>query len=130
MRVVGLAAGSAMVAAALLIGPGTANAATGASAPVASSLPSEGGTGGDACAGLPVGMQELLCPSQGGADEQASDTSGGSATGGTGSGTAPTGGTTGTAPAAGTSASTPTTPPGVVSNFLIWLAGVFKAAGL
>jgi hypothetical protein len=79
-------------------------------------------------------MQELLCPSQGGADEQASDTSGGSATGGTGSGTgsgtAPTGGTTGTAPAAGTSASTPTTPPGVVSNFLIWLAGVFKAAGL
>ncbi|QYN39193.1 hypothetical protein K1T35_19530 [Pseudonocardia sp. DSM 110487] len=119
-----------MVAAALLIGPGTANAATGASAPVASSLPSEGGTGGDACAGLPVGMQELLCPSQGGADEQASDTSGGSATGGTGSGTAPTGGTTGTAPAAGTSASTPTTPPGVVSNFLIWLAGVFKAAGL
>jgi hypothetical protein len=123
-----------MVAAALLLGPGTANAAPGAGAPVASSLPSEGGTGGDACAGLPVGMQELLCPSQGGADEQPPDTSGGSATGGTGggtgSGTAPTGGTTGTAPTAGASASTPTTPPGVVSNFLIWLAGVFKAAGL
>jgi hypothetical protein len=125
MRVVGLAAGSAMVAAALLLGPGTANAAAGASAPVVSSVPSEGGTGGDACASLPVGMQELLCPSQSGADEQAPSTSGGSATGGTGSGTAPTG-TTGTAPAAGT----PTTPPGVVSNFLIWLAGLFQAAGL
>jgi hypothetical protein len=125
MRVVGLAAGSAMVAAALLLGSGTANAATGPSALVASSLPSEGGTGGDACASLPVGMQELLCPSQGGADEQAPGTSGGSATGGTGSSTAPTG-TTGTAPTAGT----PTTPPGVVSNFLIWLAGLFQAAGL
>jgi hypothetical protein len=129
MRVVGLAAGSAMVAAALLLGPGTANAATGTGAPVASSLPSEGGTGGDACASLPVGMQELLCPSQSGADEQTPSTSGGSATGGTGSGTAPTG-TTGTAPTAGTSASAPTTPPGVVSNFLIWLAGLFQAAGL
>jgi hypothetical protein len=130
MRVVGLAAGSAMVAAALLLGSGTAVAATGTGAPVASSVPSEGGAGGDACADLPAGLQELLCPSPGGADEQTSGTAGGSATGGTGSGSAPTGGTTGTAPASGTSPSSPTTPPGVVSNFLIWLAGLFKSVGL
>lgn len=127
MRVVGLAAGSAMVAAALLLGSGTATAATGADAPVASSVSAEGGTGSGPCAQLPASLQELLCPSPDGAAEQASGAAGGSATGGTGSGSAPTGGT---APASGTPAPSPTTPPGVVSNFLIWLAGLFQAAGL
>lgn len=129
MRVVGLAAGSAMVAAALLLGSGTATAATGADAPVASSVSAEGGTGSGPCAQLPASLQELLCPSPDGAAEQAS-AGGSSATGGTGSGSASTGGTAGTAPASGTPAPSPTTPPGVVSNFLIWLAGLFQAAGL
>jgi hypothetical protein len=130
MRVAGLAAGSAMVAAALLFGSGTAVAAPGAGALAASTVSADGGTGGGACADLPAGLQELLCPSAEGAGEPASSGAGGSATGGTGDGSASTGGTTGTAPASGTPAPTPTTPPGVVSNFLIWLAGLFQAVGL
>jgi len=126
MRLAGLAAGSAMVTAMLLLGPGTAIAATGTGAPVASSVSSDGGSGGDACAQLPAGLQELFCPSPEGAAEQASGAAGGSAAGGA---SAPTG-TTGAAPASGTPAPSPTTPPGVVSNFLIWLAGLFQAVGL
>jgi hypothetical protein len=134
MRAAGLAAGSASVAALLLLAPGTAVAAPGTAAPVASTVPSEGGTGGEACAHLPVGLQELLCPSPDGGDR--SGASGGSAagaagaaTGGTGGGTAATGGTTGATapPAAGSGAPTPA---GVVSNFLIWLAGLFRSVGL
>jgi hypothetical protein len=135
-RAAGLAAGSALVAAALLFGSGTAIAAPGPAAPVASTASSDGGTGGDACAHLPISLQELLCPSADGQDVGTSSGTGGSAAGGTGGSAAPSGttgggtGATGTTPTSGTSGPSASTPPGVVSNFLIWLAGLFQAAGL
>jgi hypothetical protein len=122
----------------MLLGPGTAVAATGTAAPVAPTVSSDGGGGGEMCAQLPVGMQEVLCPSAG--DEQTSGSAGGAATGGTGSSSAATGstgsssaatgGTAATTPPSGSGSSAPAAPPGVVSNFLIWLAGLFRSVGL
>ena len=138
MRAAGFAAGSVVVVAALLLGPGTAVAAPDTTAPVAPTVSSDGGTGGDACAHLPVGLQELLCPGAG--DESATGNAESAATGATGSGSAATGGTAATAPAAtgpattapasGGPASSAPAPGGVVSNFLIWLAGLFAYLGL
>jgi hypothetical protein len=126
----------------MLLGPGTAVAAPGTAAPVAPTVSSDGGGGGEMCAQLPVGLQEVLCPSAG--DEQTSGSAGGAATsdtgsssaatgstGSTGSSSATTGGTAATTPPAGTSGSSAPAPaPGVVSNFLIWLAGLFAYLGL
>lgn len=142
-RAVGLATGSAVVAAALLFGSGTAIAAPDTVSPGASTASSAGGTGGEACSYLPSSLQELFCPSVGGEGEgeEASSNTGGAAAGGTsGSGSSATssgatGGTTGgtgatgTTPTSGTSGSS-ASPPGVVSNFLIWLAGLFQYIGL
>jgi hypothetical protein len=137
-RAARIAAGSALVAAALLVGSGTAIAAP--AAPVASTASSDGGSGGDACAHLPSSLQELLCPSAGEEGGGSSGGTGGSVSGGTGGSAASsgtggtTGGTTGatgaTTPPSGSSGPSASAPPGVVSNFLIWLAGLFQAAGL
>jgi hypothetical protein len=133
-RAASIGAGSALVAAALLFGSGTAIAAP--AAPVGATASSDGGTGGNACAHLPSSLQELFCPSAGGEGGESSSGTGGSAAAGTGgsaasSGTGGTTGTTGTTtPPSGSSGSSASTPPGVVSNFLIWLAGLFRAAGL
>ena len=124
-----------MVAAALLLGSGTAIAAPDTVAPVASTAPSDGGTGGEPCAYLPSSLQELLCPTAGGAADETSNNGGGAATSGAGSSSTSSGaaggttGTTGTTPTPGASGSG-ASPPGVVSNFLIWLAGLFQYLGL
>lgn len=128
MRAARIAAGSAVVAAGLLLGSGTAIAAPDPVVPVASTVSSGGGTGGEMCAQLPAGMQDMLCPSAGGEEQSASGTGGGSAAGGTGGGSAssaPAGGTTGATGTPGASA-----PGGPVSNFLTWLAGLFQGVGL
>jgi hypothetical protein len=130
-RAAGIAAGSALVAAALLFGSGTAIAAP--AAPVAATASSDGGTAGNPCAHLPSSLQELFCPSAGGEGGESSSGTGGSAASGSAapSGSGGTTGTTGTTtPPSGSSAPSASTPPGVVSNFLIWLAGLFQAAGL
>jgi hypothetical protein len=133
-RAASIGAGSALVAAALLFGSGTAIAAP--AAPVAATASSDGGTGGNACAHLPSSLQELFCPSADGEGGGSSSGTDGSAAAGTGgssasSGTGGTTGTTGTTtPPSGSSGPSASTPPGVVSNFLIWLAGLFQAAGL
>jgi hypothetical protein len=132
-----IAVGSAVVAAALMFGSGTAVAAPSGSADRVPAASSDGGTGGSACAQVPASLQELLCPSAGGEDEATSSSTSSDATSGSGSsGTSgATGGTT------GTGATTPTTgtqggaapsgsAPGVVSAFLAWLAGVFQSLGL
>jgi hypothetical protein len=134
-----IAAGSAVVAVALLLGSGTAVAAPSGSADRVPAASSDGGTGGSACAQLPASLQDLLCPSAGGEDEATSSSTSSDATSGTGSsGTsgATTGGTTGTGattPTTGTSgaaAPSGSAPGGVVSAFLAWLAGVFQSLGL
>lgn len=99
--------------------------------PGASTAASAGGTGGEACSYLPSSLQELFCPSAGGEGGETSGNTGGTAAGGTsgsGGSAAATGGTTGGTGATGTTPTSDTsgssaTPPGVVSNFLIWLAG-------
>ncbi|MHA6615989.1 hypothetical protein [Pseudonocardia sp. DLS-67] len=118
------------MAAGLILGSGTAIAAPSPAVPVASTVPSGGGTGGDACAQMPAGMQDLLCPSADGEDQAASDSGGGAAAGGSGGGSAPAGGTTGTAATPGASGSGAPAAGGPVSNFLTWLAGLFQGVGL
>ncbi|GAA5128539.1 hypothetical protein GCM10023320_47670 [Pseudonocardia adelaidensis] len=137
MRAAGIAAGSAVVAAGLFLGSGTAMAAPVTTAPVAATATSGGGTGGDACAQLPASMQDLLCPSADAEDQGSSDSGsgdgGGAAAGGTGGGSAssaPTGGTAGTAATPAAPGSGAAAPGGPVSNFLTWLAGLFQYIGL